>query len=428
MTEPIPPNPPTPPEHDQPLALGTPGPEAAALPPPEAPGVFAHPLFQRYGDAAYLFVLFWCIYALSGALKATPYVAHVLLAKAMLAGRFFIDDLPGFMEHTVYQGHTYVAYGIAPSLLMMPFVAIWGDRFPQPMFCAALGALTVALWWRVLGRMDLLPAWRTWLTAMFGLGSLFWFYAGQNGNTWSIMHVVVCLGLMVAIDDCLGRQRAWVAGLGRGLAVLSRQTVFLSLPFFVAMLWRDDRATGGAPVIKKAALFAVGLGLPLLFNAYYNHARFGSPFDNGYGKVISEYQKLEYGFFHMHYLMTNLHTYFWALPERLGHFPWFNPTMGGFSIFLSTPALIFAFFADWRQKVNVMAAIAILPILAFYMVYHWTGYAQFGCRYALDFFPFAALLIASGVRNRWGTALTAAVFLGALVEVWGLFWWGIKEW
>ena len=126
--------------------------------------------------------------------------------------------------------------------------------------------------------------------------------------------------------------------------------------------------------------------------------------------------------------MTNLRTYFWATPERLGHFPWFNPTMGGFSIFLSMPALAFAFFADWRRKVNVMALVAILPILGFYMLYHWTGYAQFGCRYSLDFLPFALLLVASGVRNRWGSALTAAVVFGAMVEVWGLFWWGIKEW
>lgn len=419
---------------DQPLNISPPGTEPDAQPPaPDAPppapgGLLAHPLYQKYGEAGYLFLLFWCIYALSGALKATPYNAHVHLAKAFLEGRFYLDDLPDFMEHTVYLGHTYIAYGIAPSLLMAPFVAIWDLGFHQPMFSAALAALAVTLWWKVLGRLELLPAWRNWLTAMFGLGSLFWFYAGQNGNTWSIMHVVVCLGLLMAIDDCLGKQRAWVAGLGLALAVLSRQTVFLSLPFFVVMLWRDDRAEGGASIARKALLFAIGLGLPLLFNAYYNWARFGNPMDNGYARVIDEYQKLNHGFFHWQYLALNLKTYFWAVPERLGHFPWFNPTMGGFSIFLSTPALIFAFFADWKQKVNVLALIALLPILGFYLIYHWTGYAQFGCRYSLDFMPFALLLIASGVRNRWGSALSTCVAFGVLVELWGLFWWGIKEW
>lgn len=391
--------------------------------------LLAHPLYKRWSDAVYLVILFWCIYALSGTLKATVYNAHVYLAKAFLEGHFHLIDAPGHFEQTKHLGNVYLAYGIGPTLLMLPFVAIWGLAFHQPLFCALLAAIAVAVWWEILGKLGHEGALRTWLTGCFGLGSLFWFYAGQNGNTWAIMHVTVCLGLLVAIYDCVGKQRAWLAGLGLGLAVLSRQTVFLALPFFVAMLWRDDRATGGRSVPAKALLFALGLGALMGFNAFYNWARFGSLTDNGYARVISEYQNLPGGFFGLSYLQQNLDVYIWGRPERIQAFPWFNPTQGGFSMLISTPALIFAVMANYRERINLMALIAIAPILGFYLVYHWTGYAQFGCRYSLDFMPFAMLLIASGVaRARWDSVFSGAVLFGALVEIWGLFWWGIKEW
>lgn len=391
--------------------------------------LITHPLYLRWSEPLYLVVLFWCIYALSGTLKTSVYNAHVYIAQAFLEGHFHLIDPPGHFEQTKYLGQTYMAYGIGPSLLMLPFVAIWGTAFHQPLFSALLAAICVTIWWAILGRLDVDGQRRNWLTACFGLGSLFWFYAGQNGNTWSIMHVTVCLGLLLGIHDCLGKQRAWVAGLGLGLAVLSRQTVFLALPFFVAMLWRDDRATGGHSIPVKALLFTLGLGALMGFNAFYNWGRFGSLTDNGYARVINEYQQLPDGFFHWKYFWTNFNIYFMGRPERIVTFPWFNPTQGGFSLLISTPALFFILMADYRQRVNLMAALAVAPILAFYLIYHWTGYAQFGCRYSLDFMPFVLLLIASGaVRTRWDSLLSGAVLFGGLVQIWGLFWWGIKEW
>jgi uncharacterized membrane protein len=102
--------------------------------------------------------------------------------------------------------------------------------------------------------------------------------------------------------------------------------------------------------------------------------------------------------------------------------------MGGFSIFITTPALLLAFFANWRQRINQLALLALLPIWGFYLVYYWSGYAQFGCRYSLDFLPFALLLIASAVRERWAGALKVLLFAGVMVQVWGIFWWNMKGW
>lgn len=387
------------------------------------------PRAQDWARLLYVFLLFWGLYLLSGCLKFTHFNAHVHLADAFLHGRFDLPDAPGHFEKTVFEGKTYLAYGIGPTLLMLPFVAVFGLTFHQAVFNAALAAAAVSFWYSTLGHMKLAPAVQNWLTALFGLGSLFWYMGGQNGNTWSLMHVGVCFGLMMAFNDVFGKKRGWVAGLGFGLAVLSRQTVFLALPFFLGMLWTDERALGGrGPILK---LFGFGLALAALmgFNAFYNFARFHAPMDNGYIRVINDNAgQFPHGLFSLNYLEWQLKGYFLKLPDRIDHFPWFDPTMDGFSVFLSLPAMVFLLTADYRKRENWLAVLAILPIFAFYLVYHWSGYAQFGRRYSVDFLPFVMLLIASGVRNKVGTVLMATVIFGALVELWGLFWWGIKGW
>jgi hypothetical protein len=86
-------------------------------------------------------------------------------------------------------GRSYVAYGIGPSLLMLPLVALWGPGFNQAAFNAALGGLAVALWWSITGLLSFDYWKRLWLTALFAVGALFCFAAGQSGSTWNLMHV-----------------------------------------------------------------------------------------------------------------------------------------------------------------------------------------------------------------------------------------------
>jgi hypothetical protein len=269
-----------------------------------------------WGQFAFIALFYSFLYALSGALEKTPYIAHVYLAQSLLEGHFHVDSAPAFVEKTSFAGHVYVAYGLTPALLMMPFVAVWGLSFHQSLFFAVVAGGAVAVWHAVLGRLSLSDEHRRLLTHVFGAGSLFWFYAGEGGRTWWVMHVAAVFFLLIAIYDCVARQRAWLAGFAFAMAVLSRQSVFLSLPFFVGMLWRDDRATGGLSIKSKAWRFALPAFLLMAFNAYYNYARFGSPMDNGYARVISETDQLPYGFFNLHYWAQNLETYVYAVPEQ----------------------------------------------------------------------------------------------------------------
>ncbi|HTT75119.1 MAG TPA: hypothetical protein VMF50_03975, partial [Candidatus Binataceae bacterium] len=335
---------------------------------------------------------------------------------------------PSYMELTHVAGRSYVAYGIGPSLLMLPLVALWGPDFNQAAFNAALGGLAVALWWAITGQLGFEFWKRLWLMLLFATGSLFFFVAGQSGNTWALMHVTTVFGLMLAIYDVLGSRRGWVAGLGFGIAVLTRQPALLALPFFAITLWLGAE-TQLDRRLKREIAFAVPLGLLLIFDAWYNYARFGSPFDNGYARVVAATGGSgPWGLFSIHYLAQNLHVYFLQLPERIPGFPWFNPTQAGFTIFISTPALYLALAADYRERINQLALAAVIAIQAIYLVYYWTGYAQFGCRYSIDYLPFVMLLAAAGAKYclNWMVAIYA--ILGTLLELWGLVWWAQHGW
>src|SRR5271155_5507192 len=159
---------------------------AAASPDPASGGAAVPPTRQHDHPAVFalIFFAFWRLYETIGCYRGTVYNAHVYLAWAMLHGRFDLINPPGHFELAHAAGRSYIAYGIGPSLLMLPLVALWGPAFNQSMFNAALGGLTAALWWSVTGLFGFDRWGRLWLTALFALGSMFCFAAGQSGNTW----------------------------------------------------------------------------------------------------------------------------------------------------------------------------------------------------------------------------------------------------
>ncbi len=382
-----------------------------------------------------VFVLAWGVYLASGCWKNTPYNAHVHQAWAFLHGRADLLDPPGYFE-TIRSGErTHVAYGVAPALLMMPFVAIWGLSFHQPAFCAALGALAVALWWSILGRLDTRPGPRLWLTGAFAFGSLFWYYAGENGTTWSLMHVTAVTCVMWAIDAALTDRGAVLAGLGAGLAILARQAELFAWPFFVAILLRGENAR------QRIPWFGLGCGIVLAVGAVYNAVRFGSPFDNGYERVIratTDPAYLPHGLFHPAYAWHNLVETLFRLPERVREFPGWSPSLDGFSVLIGWPCLALMGLpvdressdpdGGWYRRTVLVAALSCLFILGLYLCYYWSGFAQFGRRYSVDWMPFALWILAARYRQRIDIWLVGATLLGVIIEVWGLWWWHSHAW
>ncbi len=340
---------------------------------------------------------------------------YVYMAHAFLHGSLSVQNPPPDLVEVIrFRGGNYFGYGVMPALVLLPFVAIWGLAFDPTIIGIAVGALNVALMYRVLQRLGCDDGVIGWLTALFAFGTVH-FHSAIWGTTWFFMQITAVCFLLLAICEVLGKNRGIVIGLMLGAAVLSRNAVLLTAPFFLAMMNKQGWSW------SRNALFVAGILLCFVANGWYNFARFGSVFENGYAKVFSG----EYGLFSWHYLKHNAYTYLLAPPERTEGFPYLRPNLHGMSLFLTTPAFLFLFKALKRDRLTIATWWAAASVGVLYLVYFWDGFAQFGVRYTLDYTPFLMILTAIGFAGTLKFPRIPLIVLSMLINLWGVGWWRV---
>jgi hypothetical protein len=163
------------------------------------------------------------------------------------------------------------------------------------------------------------------------------------------------------------------------------------------------------------------------FFFWYNAARFGSPLESGYQLAtvppFLEAQR-QAGLFALAHVPMNLDYLLWHLPQLSLAFPFLTPDGLGMSILLTSPGLLLAAKAPWRDDrrtwLLLAAAIAVLiPTL----LYYGGGYLQYGYRYALDSIPFVfALAAMAAARERIGLGWKLLIVFGVLVMAISIYW------
>jgi hypothetical protein len=172
---------------------------------------------------------------------------------------------------------------------------------------------------------------------------------------------------------------------------------------------------------------AFGFAPAVVFYLLYNAIRFGSPLESGYGLAslppFLEVQRRQ-GLFSLTHLGMNLDYLLWHLPRFIPEFPFFRPDGLGMSILLTSPGLLLALRAPWRDRRTWLLAGAFVFTLIPSLLYYGGGWLQFGYRYALDAIPFAIALCAMAVASRRGIGIGWLVLIafGVLVNAAGVYW------
>jgi hypothetical protein len=165
----------------------------------------------------------------------------------------------------------------------------------------------------------------------------------------------------------------------------------------------------------------------IAFFFLYNQVRFGTPLESGYALAtlppFLENQRLD-GLFALIHVPMNLDYLFIHLPAVIPEFPFFRPDTLGMSVFLTSPGLLFALRADWRDKRAWWLAGATIAVLIPTLLYYGGGWLQYGYRYFLDSVPFVLALcgMAAVVRNGIGLGWRLLIVFGTLVMAMGVYW------
>ncbi len=363
------------------------------------------------------FILAFGIYFFSSN-GATPYDYFSRLSGAFLTGKVYLTDTAPWLHELIPAGENkyYVLYPPMPAVVMMPFRSILGGMFAQDYLAYLLGAgmvvATMAIAWRV-GRDKKLVVWSG---VLVGVGTIIWFMAAV-GSAWYVGQLTAAFFISAGLLEAISRKRPLIVGLFLGAGYLARLHTILLAPLFLYLLYRKNWR-------KQYALLALGVLPFILFNAWYNFSRFGVFWDKGYLLIPEVLFNPAYrdGVFNLSYIPRHLQVIFASLPMFFPTFPYALPSWTGLSIWITTPAFVYALFAPIKDRGVQFSWLSILLTSLVIFSHGTTGFAQFGYRFAVDFYPILLFLTIKGAATtglRWHHWLLLAISIA--VNLWGIY-------
>jgi hypothetical protein len=367
------------------------------------------------------FFISFIVFFLTSAGK-TPFDYFTRLSSSFLSGKYYLTENPPWLSELIPggPGKFFVVYPPMPAILSTPFTLVFGNRFQQQYLAHLLGAgivvLTMMISWTVKKDKNI----ALWAGILAGFGNIIWFLAA-TGSSWYLGQVTSAFFLTFALYESLNKKRPLLVGTLLGAAFLSRIHTIISLPIFLYLLYQKDW-------FKTYAKIALGIFPFALFNFGYNFTRFGTVWDQAYfllPKVLNELDKpwFSKGVVNIAYIPNNLQAIFWSFPIILKHPPYIQPSWSSLAIWITTPAFIFAMFSPLKEKLTQFLWLSVLSIFAIVATHGGTGWAQFGYRFAVDFYPFLLLLTIRGVvKTGLKPIHWVLLFISVVVNLWGVLW------
>jgi len=339
---------------------------------------------------------------------------HVIQAWAILHGRSYINPIQ-IHESVTMNGKAFTLHPPLAAFVMMPLVAIQGLNADQRFVSILLAALSVVLMYRLTESL--------WLTAFYAFGTPL-FYEGVLGASWGFALILSTVPTLLAMKEIEKRRRGWRVGFFAGMAALARYDLALVWPVYAAIIQfsrapSDEKSEEGSNKQRRQCLhFLLGLLPAILAYVAWSYIRFGSFTDRSLwlwwatDRYRAPHPGQPNGPFSLMYLPWNLYSAVFMGPLFSTHFPWVRPWAEGQGLIFTSPALLLALRASWRQRETWLLWAAVGLGMAACLTVYSNGQVQFGCRYWIQVLPFLLLLIhRGGELDQMGKGLIVASIL-----------------
>ncbi len=327
-----------------------------------------------------------------------PYCSYTIQACAWLDGRLDVGDQYTWLELAIYNGKYYVSFPPFPSVVLLPFAAIFGMNTPDHLISLAFTLMGVIyalkLYQAVVGKLE--DAQRYVLFLFLANGYLF---ISMQGWVWYLAQCMCfALSLMALYYAATGRGGwallLWMFGIG------CRPMVIVYLPILIDLLLKQQRKKRRGARLSTTfrekwywaiPAMVVGLGYMIL-----NDLRFDNPLEFGHN-YLPEFVRAEKGQFSLDYLGENFRM-LWRLPtldRESGKLSYY--TFDCMAFWLIAPITVSFLFA-WYQALqhggrkNAFLLIALPLSLGLHLMilccHRTLGGYQFGNRYIVDMLPY----------------------------------------
>lgn len=408
---------------------------------------------DRGGMELLLFLGSFVVFFLLNNHQYVYYNNYSYLSEALLKGHLYVDGMPAYLESVDFGGHTYMHFAPGPSLLCLPFVAVFGvEGFNISWLSMLLGAGNSALFYRVFHNMGIGRGKRErfWCTVLAVFGTTHCFLA-SIGHSWFLGHVSGWFFLLLGMVFLTRQQgnpglNLFWAGLFYGFSVTCRMANLPGAVFFFGyiLMHREKKQW-----LNSLLLFCVGAAIFGGMYMAFDYVRYGTIMDQGYNLThlkdlhrdlynqlqtlpaneqlafLKECEKEVGGPLSLDHVAYNLYSIFLLPPEFSSEYPYIIPTMAGVCLSITSPALYFAVRAKYKKNPLCWWILGAMVLCALpFLMNYGNGFAQFGMRYATDFLPYTLLLSAMGLTRKeikgWKVAL---ILFCVLVNVWGPVYW-----
>ncbi len=324
-----------------------------------------------------------------------------ILAQSFIQNDLFLspNNLPPG-DYVDYKGKQYLFFGPIPSVILIPFVYIWGRDFPQIYLSFLSLAITFIAIYQISKKLKFSGSDSFWLANFFVFGTVLYFVGLVNISAY-LPQAVGMSFIVLSLLEYFTKRRWLIIGILVAAAGSTRITLFGIIFFYIFEIISNYKNYNYK---KSLYLLFIPVIFSLILLGIYNNRRFHSYFDTGYTRNVSvldkNYINNQLGWFSAIHIPANLYTLLLRGPEpvlkekveMVLKFPYLKANGMGMAIWFTSPLFLYIF-ATKRTSYTRSAIIAIIFLAIPSLIYMGIGASQYGYRYGLDFIPLIFLIV-----------------------------------